>query len=134
MHILVAQRLRRPVAPHLTIYKPQITWIGSGLNRVTSIMLSGPLYLFAIAYLAAPALGWSLTSATLAAGFAKWPVVLKVFAKIVAALPFTYHSINGLRHLAWDTGSQLTNQQVIRTGWAAVGLTVVSTLTLALFV
>jgi succinate dehydrogenase (ubiquinone) cytochrome b560 subunit len=134
MQILVAQRLARPVAPHLTIYKPQLTWILSGLNRLTSILLSGPLYLFAIAYLAAPAFGWSLTSATLAAGFAKWPFALKVAAKAIAALPFTFHSIQGLRHLAWDTGRQLTNLQVIRTGQAAIGLTAVLTLALAFFV
>lgn len=134
MHILVAQRLSRPVAPHLSIYKPQITWIGSSLNRITGVALSGALYVFGVAYLAAPVLGWQITSAGLAAGFAKWPLVAKIGAKMFAALPFTYHSFNGLRHLVWDMGSQLTNQQVIRTGWTVVGLSIVSALGLALFV
>jgi len=134
MEILVRQRLNRPVAPHLTIYKPQVTWVMSGLNRVTGISLSGPLYLFGIAYLAAPVFGWSITSAGMAAAFAKWPLIAQIGAKMLAAFPFTYHSFNGLRHLMWDTGSQLTNQQVINTGWTVVGLTAVSTVALALFV
>jgi succinate dehydrogenase (ubiquinone) cytochrome b560 subunit len=31
----------------------------------------------------------------------------------------------------WDAGAQLKNQQVIRTGWAVVGLSVASALGLA---
>lgn len=134
LEILVRQRLNRPVAPHLTIYKPQITWVASSLNRVTGVALSGALYLFAMGYLAAPLLGVQMGSAALAAGFAKWPVVLQVLAKVTAALPFTFHSFNGLRHLAWDTGSLLTNPQVIKSGWTVVGVSVVSALGLALFV
>lgn len=102
------------------------------MNRITGVGLSGALYLFGISYLAAPLFGWQLTSAALAAGFAKWPMIAKVGLKMVAALPFTYHSFNGLRHLAWDTVHQLTNAQVNRTGWTVVGLTLVSSLALAL--
>jgi len=129
--ILANQRLHRPVAPHLGIYKPQITWVGSGLNRMTAVMLSGGMYLFSISYLAAPLFGLQLTSAAMAAGFAKWPFIAKVSVKLIAALPFTYHSLNGLRHLAWDTVHQLTNAQVNRTGWIVVGASVLSALVLA---
>merc|ERR1712137_753034 len=55
--ILAKQRVNRPVSPHLAIYKPQITWIASGLNRITGVTLSGSLYLFGIAYLIAPYTG-----------------------------------------------------------------------------
>ena len=119
--ILVQQRLRRPVAPHLTIYQPQITWILSGLNRITGVSVSGGLYVFALAYLASPLLGWHLESASLAAAVATWPFVVKVGAKFLVALPFTFHSLNGLRHLAWDTGRELSNKAVQRTGWMVVG-------------
>lgn len=133
LEILRKQRLSRPVAPHLTIYQPQVTWVLSGLNRLTGVTLSGALYVFGLAYLAAPVLGWNLTSAAMAASFAKWPVFLKVFAKMGLALPFTFHSFNGLRHLAWDTGSNLTNRQVWITGWTVVGVSIVSALGLAAF-
>lgn len=52
--------------------------------------------------------------------------------KLGLAMPFTYHCINGVRHLVWDTGRFLTNKQVIQTGWAMVGLSTVSALALAL--
>lgn len=132
--ILAKQRLNRPVAPHLGIYKPQITWYGSAFNRITGVALSGGLYLFGAAYLVAPYAGWHLESSVLAASFAAWPVALKVFTKFAVAMPFMYHSLNGFRHLAWDTASMITNGQVQKTGWIVVGLSVVSSLGLALFV
>lgn len=39
--ILASQRLNRPISPHLGIYKPQITWYGSALTRITGAVLSG---------------------------------------------------------------------------------------------
>lgn len=130
--ILAKQRRNRPVAPHLAIYKPQITWYLSGLNRVTGVALSGGFYVFGALYLVAPYVGWHLETAVLAAAFAKWPVVLKFATKAIVALPFTFHSFNGLRHLTWDTASMINNKQVQQTGWFVVGLSVVSAFALAL--
>jgi succinate dehydrogenase (ubiquinone) cytochrome b560 subunit len=96
--------------------------------------VSGLFYLFGAAYLVAPLLGWHLESASLAAAFAAWPVVAKVGLKTILAWPFTFHCWNGFRHLAWDLGWQFTNQQVIRSGWTVVGLSVVSALGLVAFV
>ncbi len=56
------------------------------------------------------------------------PGWLKGAAKLVFAVPFTFHSFNGVRHLLWDVGVGFTNQQVIRTGWSVIGLTVVTSL------
>ena len=39
--ILAAQRRLRPNSPHLSIYKPQITWYLSILHRMTGGVLSG---------------------------------------------------------------------------------------------
>ena len=130
--LLAAQRLNRPVSPHLSIYKPQVTWVLSSLNRVTGVTLSGTFYLFGLAYLAAPALGWHLESASIAAAFAAWPIALKLLAKTFLALPFTFHSFQGIRHLIWDAGSMLTNRQVVISGWTTVGVSVTAALALVL--
>lgn len=132
--ILVEQRKHRPVSPHLSIYRPQITWYLSSLNRITGAVLSGGFYVFGAAYLVSPLFGWHLESASLAAAFASWPVLAKVATKFVVALPFTFHSLNGVRHLVWDTASQFKNQQVIRTGWTVVALSSLSALYLATLV
>lgn len=129
--ILVKQRLNRPVSPHLTIYRPQIGWIGSSLHRITGVALSGSLYLWATAYLASPALGWHLESASMVAAMGALPVAAKVLLKATMALPFTYHSFNGLRHLMWDLGRGLSNNVIIKSGWTVVAVSVTSALALA---
>lgn len=68
----------------------------------------------------------------MAAVFGAWPVLAKVAAKLLVAFPFTFHSFNGIRHLVWDMGKEFKNKQVIRDGWAVVGVSVVSALGLAL--
>ncbi|KAL6251591.1 cytochrome b subunit of succinate dehydrogenase, Sdh3p [Rhinocladiella similis] len=128
--ILAAQRLHRPVSPHLSIYRPQITWYMSMFHRITGATLSVGVYAFGAAYLIAPTLGWHLESATLAASFASLPIFAKISLKTLAAYPFTYHCWNGIRHLVWDTGSAMTNKQVIVTGWTTIGLAAVSALAL----
>jgi succinate dehydrogenase (ubiquinone) cytochrome b560 subunit len=130
--ILVKQRLNRPIAPHLTIYKPQIGWIGSSLHRITGVALSGTLYIWATAYLASPALGWHLESASMVAAMGALPLAAKVLLKTTLALPFTYHAMNGIRHLMWDLGRGLTNPVIIKTGWTVVGLSIASAVGLAL--
>lgn len=97
-------------------------------------MLSGGMYVFGLAYLASPVLGITLDSASLAAAFASWPVAAKVATKFLIATPFTFHSINGVRHLVWDNAKMFKNQQVIRTGQATLALTVASSLALATLV
>lgn len=131
-NILAQQRLNRPVSPHLAIYKPQITWYGSISHRITGCILSGAFYVFGTAYLIAPYVGWHLESATIAAAFAAWPFALRFATKMFFAVPFVYHSVNGLRHLVWDTASMITNEKVIQSGWIAVGLTALGSVALSL--
>ncbi|RKF77911.1 Succinate dehydrogenase cytochrome B subunit, mitochondrial [Golovinomyces cichoracearum] len=132
--ILVAQRKKRPVAPHLSIYRPQITWYLSALNRITGCAISGGFYVFGAAYLVSPLFNWHLDSVTLATAFGSLPLAAKLGLKTLVAFPFTFHSINGLRHLGWDMGKAFTNQAVIKTGWTVVGLSVFSALALVLVV
>lgn len=99
---------------------------------MTGSVLSGGLYVFATAYLVAPLFGWHLESASMAAAFGSMPLAAKLFLKLGVAFPFTFHSFNGVRHLIWDTGKMLTNQQVITSGWTVMGLSVTSALALAL--
>jgi len=102
------------------------------IHRITGAVLSGGVYVFGAAYLVSPLFGWHLDVATMAAAFGSLPVVAKVGVKSLVAFPFAFHSINGLRHLTWDTGAALSNKAVIRTGWTVVGLTSVSAIALAL--
>lgn len=59
-------------------------------------------------------------------------MLAKVAAKFAVALPFTFHSFNGIRHFAWDAGKSFKNKVVIRTGWFVVGISVASALGLSI--
>jgi succinate dehydrogenase (ubiquinone) cytochrome b560 subunit len=130
--ILEKQRLARPVSPHLSIYKPQITWLASSSHRLTGVLLSGGLYLWSTAYLVGPTVGFQAGSTTLAAAFAAWPFVLKAATKATVAFSFVFHCFDGLRHIAWDFGLGFAKSRVIQTGWFIIGLSAVSSLYLAL--
>ncbi|KAH7926349.1 SDHC, cytochrome b subunit of succinate dehydrogenase [Leucogyrophana mollusca] len=127
--ILNQQRLKRPSSPHFTIYQPQITWLGSIVNRVTGGALSALLYGFSIAYLVAPG---TFDSAHIVEFVAGLPEYLKYSGKAILALPFAFHSWNGLRHLSWDMGKFLSVKGAYGTAYAVLGATAVSTVALVL--
>ncbi|KZS92679.1 succinate dehydrogenase cytochrome b560 subunit [Sistotremastrum niveocremeum HHB9708] len=130
--ILNAQRLKRPSSPHFTIYQPQLTWIGSIANRITGSALSVLLYGFSLAYLISPAFGMPFDSAAVISLVHDLPGWVKLTGKALLAAPFTFHSFNGLRHLAWDSGKFLTLKGAYSSGYAVLGATAVSTIALIL--
>ncbi|GAB1314515.1 cytochrome b subunit of succinate dehydrogenase, Sdh3p [Madurella fahalii] len=132
--LLDKQRLNRPVSPHLDIYDKQQTWFGGSIwQRFTGSAFSGGLYVFATAYLAAPLLGWHLESASLAAAFGALPLAAKGGLKFLAAWPFTFHALNGVRHLAFDLCYGFKRQQIVKSGWYIWGASIVGGLYLAFF-
>lgn len=48
----------------------------------------------------------------MAAAFGSLPVAAKVGIKTIVAFPFAFHSINGIRHLTWDTGAGNHNSPI----------------------
>ncbi|SAL95894.1 hypothetical protein [Absidia glauca] len=129
--LLRQQRKLRPVSPHLTIYQPQMTWYLSGLHRITGSAIGGAFYLGAMGYLAAPALGLTVDTASIVSAVAAAPVAAKVIAKTTLAFPFVFHCLNGVRHLVWDATKMVNIKDVYKTGYAVLGGTVVGTLYLA---
>ncbi|XP_071523245.1 succinate dehydrogenase cytochrome b560 subunit, mitochondrial-like [Panulirus ornatus] len=116
------KRLRRPVSPHMTIYKPQITSLLSLTHRASGIVLSGVLSAFSIGMLALPGsypyyLGLVQTM--------EFGGLIIFGAKFCLALPFMYHLCNGIRHLVWDLGYGFTLRTLYKTGYAVVGLSLV---------
>ncbi|KAJ7777420.1 succinate dehydrogenase cytochrome b560 subunit [Mycena metata] len=127
--ILNKQRLLRPTSPHLTIYQPQVTSILSIGNRFTGAALSALLYGFSLAYLFAPTAFNSVHVVDFVTGL---PDAAKYAGKFILAAPFAFHSLNGVRHLAWDMGKFATIPGVYQTGYAVMIGTVISTVALVL--
>jgi succinate dehydrogenase (ubiquinone) cytochrome b560 subunit len=61
------------------------------------------------------------------------PEWLKGAGRFALALPFTYHTFNGVRHLSWDLGKFLTIKGVYATGYATIAATFLSSAYLAFF-
>lgn len=118
--ILLAQRRNRPESPHLSIYKIQLTAALSTFHRITGIAMAGSFYALTCGYAATSILGLDFTSATLVSAFAALPVAAKFGAKALMSYPFVYHALNGVRHLVWDFGKELTIKGVYRTGYAVL--------------
>ncbi|KAG8997729.1 cytochrome b subunit of succinate dehydrogenase, Sdh3p [Tulasnella sp. JGI-2019a] len=129
---LNAQRLLRPSSPHFTIYEPQITWLASIANRITGAGLSVLLYGFSIGYLIGPVIGVPIDSAHIVELAHSLPEWAKVTGKTILAAPFAFHSLNGIRHLSWDSAKLMSVKAVTRSGYAVLAASAVSTVYLVM--
>ncbi|NGP52827.1 succinate dehydrogenase, cytochrome b556 subunit [Thioalkalivibrio sp. XN8] len=103
---------KRPLSPHLQVYRPQITSVLSISHRFTGAVLAVGLLLL-VYWLAALAAGEAAYAAALGV-LGSWPVRVVLFLGVFA---FFYHLCNGIRHLWWDTGRGFEIAQVYRSGW-----------------
>lgn len=113
----------RPLSPHLTIYRPQLTSMTSILTRITgNALIVGALL----------TVWWFLAAATSPDYFAVADgVVTSWFGDLVMALSLWalwYHALAGIRHLIWDSGHALDIPTAEKLGWACIGGSVVLTL------
>ena len=106
-------QFERPLAPHLQIWRFTVTMAASITHRGTGMVLYGGSVLLA-AWALALAFSPALFSAI--AAFVASPLGFIVVAGYVWSLSF--HLMNGLRHLYWDTGRGLGVKTAARTAWA----------------
>ena len=103
--------VRRPMSPHLGVYRLQLSMVLSGLNRISGIATSiGTLLLV-----------WWLVAA--ASGPGSFDTVQHVVANPLGmivlfgwTLALVFHTVGGLRHLAWDAGYGFAKDVCNRTG------------------
>ena len=106
---------RRPLSPHLQIYKWQVQMVSSIVHRATGIALAvGTLMVL-----------WGLLA--LAGGestFNQFKTCTGSPIGLVLLFGWTwalfYHLCNGIRHLGWDAGLGLDLHSVYLTGWIVV--------------
>ncbi len=113
----------RPLSPHLSIYRPQMTAISSILTRITgNALIVGALLV----------VWWLLAASTSEAYYATAnAVITSWFGDLVMSLCVLgvwYHYLAGLRHLYYDAGHGLDIETAEKLGWGCIGGSVVLTI------
>ena len=120
-------RGNRPLSPHLSIYRPQLTSVTSILTRITgNALLMGSLLI----------VWWLLAAATSPEAFA---VADQALTSILGELimfgsiwAIWYHTLAGVRHLIWDNAVGLELEVAYKLGWIVVIGSVVMTIITAI--
>ena len=119
----VKRRVERPISPHLSIYKLEITMVMSIVHRITgSALYFGTLLL--AAWLVSAAMGpreFALVNSLFA-----HPLGLLVLFGYTWAL--IHHMLGGVRHLIWDTGQGLDIKSADGLAWLSIIASVITTL------
>ncbi len=106
---------KRPLSPHLQVYKIQITSLLSIMHRGTGIALYGGSILWVL---------WFLALAAGPQSYSKLQYfLLSPFGLIILicwSFSFFYHLCNGIRHLLWDAGIGYEMTMVRLTGWIVI--------------
>ena len=108
-------RGNRPLSPHLTIYRPQLTSMTSIFVRITgNALIVGALL----------SIWWLLSAATSPEYFAYAnAVITSWFGKLVmlgSIWAVWYHTLGGIRHLIWDNAVGLDLPTAYKLGWTVV--------------
>jgi succinate dehydrogenase / fumarate reductase, cytochrome b subunit len=116
-------RGNRPLSPHLSVYRWQITMVMSIAHRITGVGLTLGALL---------GVWWFLAAASGPEAFARADGFLTSWFGLLLLIPsllaFWYHFMNGMRHLMWDTGYGMDIPEVYTSGYAALGGTVFLTI------
>lgn len=113
---------KRPLSPHLQVYKWPVTMGTSILHRVTGVGLA----------MGTVILAWWLVAASLGPDdYAVFETAaFNLFGRFVLfgfTLALVYHALNGVRHLAWDLGYGFKVDTANKSGLIVYGATVVVT-------
>lgn len=109
---------KRPLSPHLQVYRPQITSVLSISYRITGVASAFGLFILAL---------WLLSIADIGIAYDGLLDIMNTgLGRIVLyglAFCHLFHVIGGIRHLAWDFGLGFNLKTVSITGWLSVLVT-----------
>jgi len=119
----MAWKDKRPMSPHLQIYKLPLTAYVSIGNRIAGVINSFALLL--LVSVIAVAAGAATDSSVILSLVNSW------FGKLVLfgfTLSLYYHMCNGIRHLFWDVGMGFELETANKTAKVSIGVAVALTI------
>jgi len=119
---------KRPLSPHLQIYKPQLTSVMSISHRFTGVILSMLLILVPLFFF------------LLALGDEYFTILVIILDHFLVKLilygtifVISYHLLNGIRHLFWDMGIGLSIKDSYTSGYLVIMFSTLATLFFIMF-
>jgi len=116
--------VKRPLSPHLQVYKPQLTSVLSIIHRGTGVFLS--LGALILTY-------WLVSLAVSEDLFNSFHLHTTFWYGKLFLIGFVfslhYHLANGIRHLFWDIGLGLEISTTYKSGYFTIFTSVALTLT-----
>ena len=112
-----------PLSPHLQIYKPQITSLLSISHRISGVALNFVLVIVVLGLLCIT-LGESYFELLISL-ITSFPIKIIIF---LAILGFSYHFLNGIRHIIWDFGFLLGNRSSAIFGYFIIATSIISSI------
>ena len=112
-----------PLSPHLQIYKPQITSLLSISHRISGVALNFVLVILVLGLLCIT-LGESYFELLISL-INSFPIKIIIF---LAILGFSYHFLNGIRHIIWDFGFLLGNRSSAIFGYFIIATSFISSI------
>lgn len=116
--------LKRPLSPHLSVYKPQLTSTLSIFHRITGVGVSAVLYAGGIGALFYK--GYSVPDFLQLVQDYIHPFLITA-TKTAIGGSLIYHTLNGVRHLIWDVGYGFQLKHLYLSGYIVVALTAIGT-------
>lgn len=116
-------RDKRPLSPHLTIYRPQWTSMTSIFTRLTgnALIVGALLIVWWFSALASGPEAYARANGFMTSWFGD----LVMFGSVAC---LWYHTLAGVRHLIWDSGHMLDIERSERAGQAIVLVSVLLTI------
>jgi len=112
----------RPLSPHLSVYRWEISNTLSIIHRMTGVFLSIGAIVLVV---------WLVAAAS---GSRSYELLIGIFRGPIGSLLmlgwsycFFYHLANGIRHLVWDVGYGFDRQTARMSGWGVVLISVIFT-------
>ena len=97
---------RRPLSPHLSVYRPTLTMMMSIFHRITGMALYAGTLLVA---------WWLIAASADAASFANVAAFMNSLVGRLILFGFTWalfhHLMGGIRHFMWDSGRGLDHPE-----------------------
>lgn len=120
---------KRPLSPHLQIYKPQLTSVMSISHRFTGVILSLLSIIIPIFFI------------LLSLGDEYFDLLIVVLNHFLVKLILYgiifvvfYHLLNGIRHLFWDIGMGLSIRESYLSGYLVIIISIITTLFFIMYI